>query len=105
MNVNDELKEEVPRLKTVNNHQIAIGNEDHTLMNILRYTINKKCDDVDFSGYTIPHPSEKVSIFTVQYKDECKQKSENIYSTLIDGLEGIEEIGECLLNQLEYFDK
>lgn len=104
MNINDELKEEVPRLRIVNNHQIAIGNEDHTLMNILRYSINKKCKDVEFSGYTIPHPSEKISVFTVEYKEENKQKPDNIYSTLVDGLEGVEEIGECLLNQLENFN-
>lgn len=34
-----------------------IEQEDHTLGNSLRYFINKN-PDVEFCGYTIPHPSE-----------------------------------------------
>lgn len=35
----------------------VIEQEDHTLGNSLRYFINKN-PDVEFCGYTIPHPSE-----------------------------------------------
>lgn len=34
-----------------------IANEDHTLGNVLRYIIMKN-PDVEFCGYSIPHPSE-----------------------------------------------
>ncbi|KAF5093073.1 hypothetical protein D0Z00_004257 [Geotrichum galactomycetum] len=36
---------------------IVIKNEDHTLGNPLRYIIMKN-PDVEFCGYSIPHPSE-----------------------------------------------
>lgn len=102
---NDELREEFPRLKRVNEYQVSIGNEDHTLMNILRYSINKKCEDVEYCGYTIPHPSEQISLFNVQFRESYKQNSENVYAALIEGLKGVEMIGKRLLEEIENFNK
>ncbi|TAQ90449.1 hypothetical protein B7494_g1251 [Chlorociboria aeruginascens] len=47
-----------------------IEKEDHTLGNALRYIIMKN-PDVEFCGYSIPHPSEDVMILRIQtYKAE-----------------------------------
>lgn len=34
----------------------AIGNEDHTLGNALRHVLIQNTRDVDFAGYSVPHP-------------------------------------------------
>jgi DNA-directed RNA polymerase I and III subunit RPAC2 len=41
------------------------NNEDHTLGNILRVVLSGH-PDVDFVGYSIPHPSEAVMNFRLQ---------------------------------------
>ncbi|KAK6173014.1 hypothetical protein SNE40_016554 [Patella caerulea] len=43
----------------------VMHNEDHTLGNSLRYIIMKN-SDVQFCGYTVPHPSENKINFRVQ---------------------------------------
>lgn len=48
-----------------------IEREDHTLGNSLRYFINKN-PDVEFCGYTIPHPSEtKMNIRIQTWGEWC----------------------------------
>ncbi|KIM94956.1 hypothetical protein OIDMADRAFT_134793, partial [Oidiodendron maius Zn] len=39
--------------------------EDHTLGNALRYIIMKN-PDVEFCGYSIPHPSEEIMTIRIQ---------------------------------------
>jgi DNA-directed RNA polymerase I and III subunit RPAC2 len=39
--------------------------EDHTLGNSLRYILSKR-SDVEFCGYSIPHPSENRMIVRLQ---------------------------------------
>ena len=48
-----------------------IEQEDHTLGNSLRYFINKN-PDVEFCGYTIPHPSETKMHIRIQTWGECR---------------------------------
>ena len=36
----------------------SLANEDHTLGNALRYSLNRNADVV-FAGYSVPHPSEE----------------------------------------------
>jgi DNA-directed RNA polymerase subunit L len=48
----------------------AIAHEDHTLGNALRYFICKN-PDVEFCGYTIPHPSESMLSVRVQVWGKC----------------------------------
>mmetsp|Transcript_19376 Transcript_19376/g.58555 ORF Transcript_19376/g.58555 Transcript_19376/m.58555 type:complete len:102 (-) Transcript_19376:218-523(-) len=43
----------------------AIENEDHTLVNTLRFFLNKN-PNVSFCGYSIPHPSEAVTNIRIQ---------------------------------------
>ncbi|XP_075264381.1 DNA-directed RNA polymerases I and III subunit RPAC2-like [Convolutriloba macropyga] len=47
----------------------SLENEDHTLANSLRYMLNKSLH-VEFAGYSIPHPSEKVVNVRVQTTGE-----------------------------------
>jgi len=42
----------------------CIGNEDHTLANALRHVLLH--DEVEFAGYSVPHPSEPVVQIRVQ---------------------------------------
>ena len=49
------------------NLSFIIRDEDHTLGNALRYVIMKN-PDVEFCGYTIPHPSESLINFRIQSK-------------------------------------
>merc|ERR1712225_38842 len=51
----------------------AIHNEDHTLGNALRYIIMKD-PDVEFCGYSAPHPSEPVIHLRVQMHDNKSAK-------------------------------
>ena len=44
----------------------CIGNEDHTLANALRHVLMNASSDVEFAGYSVPHPSEPVVQIRVQ---------------------------------------
>jgi len=44
----------------------SIGNEDHTLANSLRHVLMNDATDVEFAGYSVPHPSEPVVQIRVQ---------------------------------------
>mmetsp|Transcript_24049 Transcript_24049/g.66815 ORF Transcript_24049/g.66815 Transcript_24049/m.66815 type:complete len:106 (+) Transcript_24049:157-474(+) len=52
-----------------NGATFSLENEDHTLANALRYMLNKSLH-VEFAGYSIPHPSEKVVNVRVQTTGE-----------------------------------
>jgi DNA-directed RNA polymerase I and III subunit RPAC2 len=57
--------------------------EDHTLGNALRYIIHKN-PDVEFCGYSIPHPSEAKMNLRIQTYDGV-----SVYSVLEKGLEDL----------------
>lgn len=44
---------------------ICIGNEDHTLGNALRHVLVRN-QDVNFCGYSVPHPAEPVVQIRIQ---------------------------------------
>lgn len=59
-------------------------NEDHTLGNSLRYIIMKN-PDVEFCGYSIPHPSEAVMNIRIQtYKGTALEALEKGLNDLMD---------------------
>ncbi|KUJ11722.1 RBP11-like subunits of RNA polymerase, partial [Mollisia scopiformis] len=60
-------------------------NEDHTLGNALRFIIMKN-PDVEFCGYSIPHPSEAVMNIRIQTYDNTSavQALEKGLDDLID---------------------
>ncbi|KAI5294228.1 RNA polymerase subunit AC19 [Ascosphaera acerosa] len=57
--------------------------EDHTLGNSLRYVIMKN-PEVEFCGYTIPHPSESKMNLRIQTYD-----STNVFEVLHKGLDDL----------------
>jgi len=60
-----------------------IDGEDHTLGNALRYIIMKN-PDVEFCGYSIPHPSEAKMNLRIQTYDNV-----SVYTVLEKGLEDL----------------
>jgi len=62
-----------------------IEKEDHTLGNALRYFINKN-PDVEFCGYTIPHPSETKMNIRIQTWDDTGTTA---YEALAKGLDDL----------------
>ncbi|KAK5944825.1 RNA polymerase subunit AC19 [Knufia obscura] len=64
-----------------------IEKEDHTLGNSLRYFINKN-PDVEFCGYTIPHPSETKMHIRIQTWEDTQTTA---FDALRKGLEDMIE--------------
>ncbi len=94
------------RIRIVNDHAVEIENEDHTMMNPLRWCIGRNFtgDHVELVGYTIPHPSENVARLSVQFSNEDMQKPLNILDKITQGLQSMEAIGSKLLTQIEVFE-
>ncbi|KAI5169558.1 DNA-directed RNA polymerases I and III subunit RPAC2 [Pancytospora epiphaga] len=90
------------RIKFVDEFTVEIAQEDHTLMNPLRWVISNNWDGekVEFCGYNIPHPSESVAHLTVQFEDENLQNRRHVLSKIAWGLETIENCCGHLLEQL-----
>ncbi|CAI6333950.1 unnamed protein product [Periconia digitata] len=65
---------------TENAASFQFDGEDHTLGNALRYVIMKN-PDVEFCGYSIPHPSENKMNLRIQTYDNV-----NVYTVLEKGL-------------------
>ncbi|MCJ1237565.1 DNA-directed RNA polymerases I and III subunit RPAC2 [Varicellaria rhodocarpa] len=69
--------------------------EDHTLGNTLRYMIMKN-PDVEFCGYSIPHPSEaKMNIRIQTYADGCRRGDEEgttVYEVLEKGFDDLADL-------------
>ena len=63
----------VPKLKVLAtnpyNALFVLHEEDHTMGNALRYTLAKN-KNVDFVGYSVPHPSDPLVNIRVQTRNE-----------------------------------
>lgn len=68
-------------------------NEDHTLGNALRYIIMKN-PDVEFCGYSIPHPSEAKMNIRIQTYDGV-----SVYDVLEKGLKDLEDLCDVVLDK------
>ncbi|CAK1366195.1 DNA-directed RNA polymerases I and III subunit RPAC2 [Cercospora beticola] len=64
----------------------AFEKEDHTLGNALRYMISKN-PDVEFVGYSIPHPSEAVMNLRIQTWDNV-----SVFEVLKKGLQDLADM-------------
>ncbi|KAK5120000.1 RNA polymerase subunit AC19 [Meristemomyces frigidus] len=64
----------------------AFEKEDHTLGNALRYMIMKN-PDVEFCGYSIPHPSETVMNLRIQTWDNV-----SVFDVLRRGLSDLADL-------------
>ncbi|THY64359.1 DNA-directed RNA polymerase I and III 14 KDA polypeptide [Aureobasidium pullulans] len=67
--------------------------EDHTLGNALRYIIMKN-PDVEFCGYSIPHPSEAKMNLRIQTWDEV-----NVYDVLEKGLNDLMDLCDMVVDK------
>mmetsp|Transcript_72680 Transcript_72680/g.162722 ORF Transcript_72680/g.162722 Transcript_72680/m.162722 type:complete len:100 (-) Transcript_72680:162-461(-) len=65
--------------------------EDHTLGNALRYMLMKH-PDVEFAGYTVPHPSEPFMNLRVQTYEGTKADQ-----AVLDSLGNITEVCDHML--------
>lgn len=68
-------------------------NEDHTLGNALRYMIMKN-PDVEFCGYSIPHPSEPKMNLRIQTYDGV-----SVYDVLEKGLQDLENLCDVVVDK------
>ncbi|KAF2275275.1 RBP11-like subunits of RNA polymerase [Westerdykella ornata] len=68
-------------------------NEDHTLGNALRYIIMKN-PQVEFCGYSIPHPSEAHLNLRIQTYDNV-----SVYSVLEKGLRDLEDMCDVVIDK------
>ncbi|KAF2158202.1 DNA-directed RNA polymerase I and III [Myriangium duriaei CBS 260.36] len=67
--------------------------EDHTLGNALRYVIMKN-PDVEFCGYSIPHPSEARMNLRIQTWDEV-----SAYDVLEKGLQDLADLCDVVIDK------
>lgn len=59
----------------------CLGDEDHTLGNALRHVLIQD-KNVNFAGYSVPHPSEPVVQIRVQAKDDATERLQTACHTL-----------------------
>jgi DNA-directed RNA polymerase I and III subunit RPAC2 len=83
------MEEEEQRIKFLNEISLSIKNEDHTIMNPIKYAIQSDFAKmgVEFCGYTIPHPSESTCNLVIQMKDKNKQTPENLVDVTTSGID------------------
>ena len=79
---------------------ICIGNEDHTLANALRHVLMNDASDVEFAGYSVPHPSEPVVQIRVQTIKKPQGRKLAVRS-LQDACHTLHEQCQHVLDQLE----
>lgn len=91
-----DFQETTKPILTIEKNRIIIPNEDHTIMNPLRYIIQRNCADVSIVGYSIPHPAEKKAELKMQFKRE-----KSIRDVTINGLKDLIRIGEVIITKLD----
>ncbi|KAF2219752.1 DNA-directed RNA polymerase [Elsinoe ampelina] len=67
--------------------------EDHTLGNALRYIIMKN-PNVEFCGYSIPHPSEERMNLRIQTWDDV-----SVYDVLEQGLQDLADLCDVVIEK------
>ncbi|OCL06499.1 DNA-directed RNA polymerase I and III 14 KDA polypeptide [Glonium stellatum] len=67
--------------------------EDHTLGNALRYIIMKN-PDVEFCGYSIPHPSEERMNIRIQTYDNV-----SVYDVIEKGLNDLMDLCDVVMDK------
>ncbi|XP_026333615.1 probable DNA-directed RNA polymerases I and III subunit RPAC2 [Hyposmocoma kahamanoa] len=72
----------------------VIPNESHTLGNALKTIINSY-DDVQFCGYTVPHPAESKMLFRIQ------SQGTPALEILKRGLKDLEKVCDHTINLFE----
>ncbi|KAJ1675889.1 RNA polymerase subunit AC19 [Spiromyces aspiralis] len=72
----------------------AIADEDHTLGNALRWAIMKN-SQVDFCGYSIPHPADNIMNVRIQTTDDT-----NAIKAMEKGLDDLESMAKFIHGKL-----
>jgi len=90
----DKLKIIQDKEEENNNCTYTFQNEDHTLGNILRYTLMKDPNTL-FCGYSIPHPSEDIMNIRLQTKEK------NTNEVMENAMNRIDEISDILSNKFQ----
>lgn len=90
------------KIEIVNDIMIKIHEEDHTIMNPLRWCIarNFAGKHVELVGYTIPHPSEHSCDLKIQFTDKNMQTPQNVLSKTMEGLDCTQVILERILSSI-----
>lgn len=78
----------------------CIGNEDHTLGNVLRHILMQH-QAVNFAGYSVPHPSEPIVQIRVQTDSNNGDDTITATDALIEASETLGDICDFMLQQLE----
>lgn len=93
------------RIAILNEVSLEIKEEDHTIMNPLKWAISNNWlgDKVEFCGYNIPHPSESLAHLTIQFEDHQNQTPKPIIKKMYEGLDCLELIGNKLLEKIENY--
>lgn len=78
----------------------CIGDEDHTIANALRHILMNDTSNVEFAGYSVPHPSEPVVQIRVQTIPKPKGRKLAVRS-LQEACSTLSEQCQYVIDQLE----
>lgn len=98
---NPVTKFELEVLGTGGASTICIGNEDHTLANALRHVLMNDASNVEFAGYSVPHPSEPVVQIRVQTIKKPEGGRKLAVRSLQEACQTLHEQCQHVLDQLE----
>lgn len=90
INIYDEINSKIDDY----NCSFQILDEDHTLGNVLRYMIMKN-ENVEFAGYSIPHPSEPYLHLRIQcYEDSTQTCIQVLHKALESIMDMCDVVGD-----------
>eukprot|EP00297_Palpitomonas_bilix_P016622 CAMPEP_0113886046 /NCGR_PEP_ID=MMETSP0780_2-20120614/11302_1 /TAXON_ID=652834 /ORGANISM="Palpitomonas bilix" /LENGTH=112 /DNA_ID=CAMNT_0000874147 /DNA_START=53 /DNA_END=391 /DNA_ORIENTATION=+ /assembly_acc=CAM_ASM_000599 len=91
---NEPKKVEITADSTESCATFVFHEEDHTVGNTLRYMLNRD-EDVDFVGYSVPHPLERKMNLRVQV-----QENGSASGSLMQAMDGI--VNLCNIVEAKY---
>ena len=104
MSVNSTPIQPVPvPLEVLGNSEYSqtyrVGGHDHTLGNPIRHLlVSSQSNDVDFAGYSVPHPSERVVQIRVQMKTDKGRKADE---AIVDACDTLKELCQHIKTKVE----
>jgi len=122
--------EKISKVEILNELTVAVTNEGHTLINLLKTMISNNWSDeedndgyhndgsdgyyndnnidsknkVEFCGYNVPHPSDPVVHFTIQFENEQEQEPKKVLKKMKEGLVLIEKCCRNLQEQVDHWE-
>ncbi|GMI21483.1 hypothetical protein TeGR_g11704 [Tetraparma gracilis] len=83
---------------TYQSQTFAIGDEDHTLGNSLRHVLMNSLSDVEFAGYSVPHPSEPVLQLRIQH---TKGSTKKVAQSLVESCGTLGDLCDIVKGSVE----